>query len=224
VKALSIFLLATTLFLGLDASAKKIEVKTDKAAELPEKEDASTGKEEASKYFSKRSVSSESTSSGPNDRYLALHMGGYLAGDAYVWGRQDKVEEVGKFNAGVSYRIGEWINSADMLMRIDFSSYEIDDVKPVKMAVIFAATFPDSNSKFPLYFGGGIGPGFFFKQARSESPISIDYQLFGGVRFFNVMDSSVGLFAEAGIKNHFHLLSDGQFNGTFLATGVLFTF
>lgn len=219
---LALFLGISTLTISQIAEAKKIEIKDDQVAEVPVKED--TGKQEATKYFNKRSPASEtSVSSGPNDRYLAIHIGGYLMGDSYVWGRQDKVEEVGKFNAGVIYRIGEWINSADFLMKVDFSAYEVDDVKPVKMAVIFAGSFPDSSSKFPLYFGGGIGPGFFFKQARSESPLSIDYQIFGGVRFFDVFES-VGFFAEAGLKNHFHLLSDGQFNGTFLAVGSLFTF
>lgn len=205
------------------AQAQRIEVKEKNVIEAPTTEPKATGRKEASKYFEPRSPAQVAAASGPRDRFLAIHIGSYLMGDAYVWGQRDQVSEVGMLNAGVTYRVGEWINAADFLMRFDISTFEVDDVKPVKLGVLFSAAFPDANSRFPLYFGGGIGPGFFFKQVRGESPLTLDYQLFAGIRFFDVFDS-VGFFLETGLKNHFHLLSDGQFNGTFLTAGALFTF
>jgi hypothetical protein len=83
--------------------------------------------------------------------------------------------------------------------------------------------FPDASSKFPLYFGGGIGPGIFLNQIPDESSVSLDYQLFAGVRFFDVFRNT-GFFVEAGLKDHFLLTSDGQFNGTYAALGLVFTF
>lgn len=219
-------LLAAVLvsFLGVTpALAKKVEVKDDATSEVSQEAPVQTGRGSAQKYFTPRSPTAEVSSGGSRDHYLALHLGGFVSSTSYVWGKAASAEDVGKLNMGLTYRMGEWINSADSLLRVDFQSFEVDDSKPLKMSVIFAAAFPDANSRFPLYFGAGLGPGIFFKQARSESPLSLDYQLFAGGRFFDVAEG-VGFFAEAGLKNHLHLLDDGQFNGTFFALGALFTF
>lgn len=207
------------------AIAKRVEVKGDEVKAVTQEEPVAgkTGKEEASKYFkSNRSPAAEGGASD-SEHYLAVHLGGFVNSESYVWGREAKAEDVGKMNVGVTYRMGEWVNSADSLLKIDFITYEVDEFKPLKMSVLLAATFPDSHSKFPLYFGAGVGPGIFFKQARTESPLSLDYSIFGGARWFDAW-RNVGFFFEAGLKNHFHLLSDGQFNGVFFAFGTLFTF
>lgn len=217
------------LFFSVSTWAKSVEVKDEAATQLPVKseESAPTGKEEATKYFTKpdRAPASQASPSSTSSRehFLGLHFGGFIDSDTYMWGRQDKSEDVGKMTAGVTYRMGEWVNAADLLLRADFETFEVDEFKPLKMSIIFAATFPDATSHFPLYFGAGVGPGIFFKQARVESPLSLDYQLLAGMRFFDVFEG-VGFFAEGGLKNHLHLLSDGQFNGTFIAVGALFTF
>lgn len=83
--------------------------------------------------------------------------------------------------------------------------------------------FPDASSKFPLYFGVGAGLGVFVKQLSGESAMSLDYQVLAGARFFDLFNNA-GFFLEAGLKNHMHMLSDGQFNGTFVAAGSVFTF
>jgi hypothetical protein len=83
--------------------------------------------------------------------------------------------------------------------------------------------FPDANSRFPLYFGGGAGLGVFFKQLENESALSFDYQLVAGARFFDLIDN-FGLMIETGMKNHILLFSDGQFNGVFLTVGGVFNF
>ncbi len=210
------------LIIASSAHAKRIEIQNNETKEEVEEEtSAPTGRGEATKYFSKSRRSP--AAAGSRDHYLGIHVGGFMSSESYVWGREEKAEDIGKMNIGVTYRMGEWINAADFLLRGDFISYEVDEAKPLKLSVIFAAAFPDSNSRFPLYFGAGVGPGIFFKQAKNESPVSLDYQLFGGLRFFDVIES-VGFFGEAGLKNHFNLLSDGQFNSVFYSVGALFTF
>jgi hypothetical protein len=44
-----------------------------------------------------------------------------------------------------------------------------------------------------------------------------------GARFFDVFDS-IGLVLETGLKNHVHILSDGQAKGVYLSMGTVFDF
>jgi len=188
------------------------------------------GKGAAQEYFQQRKKNSNPSTSatqrapaqGAAPRYLALHIGTYFDEDAYKWGRGD-LDDIGKLNAGVSYRIGEWVNSMDLLVRADFSTWDLDEGNALKMSLLPVIVFPDASSKFPLYFGAGAGVGVFFKQIRKESALSFDYQLLLGARFFDVLET-MGFFIEAGMKNHIHLLSDGQYNGVFVTIGVLFNF
>ena len=59
--------------------------------------------------------------------------------------------------------------------------------------------------------------------SEGESSLSLDYQLIAGARIFDVFENT-GFLIETGMKNHVHLLSDGQFNGVFLTVGSVFTF
>jgi hypothetical protein len=195
------------------------------------------GRGAAAKYFEKRSpdaqeesesTSSSSTSTSGTDsaHYLALHFGKMMSSTAYEWGTESKQTDVGDFTAGLTYRVGEWHNSMDLNLRIDFIQYKIvgeGEPKPLKMSILPLVTFPDAASKFPLYLGFGIGPGIFFKQTDHEAALSLDYQLIAGARFFDVFENA-GFFIESGLKNHLHLWDSGQFNGTFLSAGAVFTF
>lgn len=182
------------------------------------------GEKAASKYFSRESASEGSSSASSSDRehYLALHIGTFLDSDSYLWG-PNHVEDNGKLNMGLTYRMGQWTDTMDMHLRVDFISYDLPETKPLKMSVMPLILFPDADSQFPLYFGAGVGPGIFFKQQSSESSISLDYQLVAGARMFDVIENT-GFFIETGMKNHINLLSDGQFNGVFISGGALFTF
>lgn len=184
------------------------------------------GREAAAKYFQPRDTASSSsfnTGGGPSDHYLALHFGRYMASQSYDWGKNGQEDDVGKNQFGVTYRVGEWYNSMDMLLRIDYSEYDVGGETPNKLAFVPMIMFPDATSRFPLYFGAGAGLGVFFKQASGKSALSLDYQVVAGARFFNIFENT-GFFIEAGLKNHLLILSSGQFNGTFLATGLVFTF
>ena len=202
------------------------------------------GKKAASKYFQRNSVrggepvASESSHSerrsvrrepandggtSSSDHYLQIHFGKFLSAQAWEWGRGGKQEDAGEYTMGLTYKFDQWGDFADVNLRIDFNEYKVVDKKPMKMSVLPLVLFPDSGSRFPLYFGAGVGFGVFFKQVEDESTLSLDYQLVLGGRFFDVFENG-GFFVETGLKNHIQLLNSGQFNGTYLAAGALFTF
>lgn len=182
-----------------------------------------TGAKAAAKYFEPRREPSQSTSSASTDHYLSVYVGNHLSSDSYLWGTGGG-SDTGKFIGGLAYRFDEWVNAGDKLVKVDFASYEfVGGERATKMSILYAISFPDASSRFPFYFGAGAGPGVFFKQLSSESSVSVDYQLFLGLRFMNLFQSA-GLFMEAGFRNHILLLSDGQFNGSYLTTGAVFTF
>jgi hypothetical protein len=191
-----------------------------------------SGEVEARKYFKRRdpqaaqetkAQSSRSSSVSDDEHYLALHLGSFISSDSYQWGQTAHAQNVGRLNAGVTYRLDTFGSFADSAIRADFIGYELPDARPVQIALLPMLLFPEAGSKFPLYFGIGLGAGFFFNQAPTESFISFNYQLIAGARFFNVIENT-GFFIEGGLKNNILLLSDGQFMGYFLSLGTVFTF
>jgi hypothetical protein len=161
---------------------------------------------------------------GPQDHYLALHLGGFLSSDAYQWsGADPHSTNPGRLNAGLTYKMGPLGRLADWAWRADLAGYEFSDGRALQVSVLPMLMFPEADSRFPLYFGMGLGLGILPTQLQSKSFLALDYQLIGGVRFFNVLGNA-GFFAETGLKNSVFLLSDGQFNGWSLAVGTLFTF
>lgn len=205
------------LFSSATSVAQMVEVQDNPPA---------TGPQRAQEYFRERKnqapAASESSSRGPKPRYLALHVGSFFSDRGYKWGDGDQ-KNIGKLNAGVTYRLGEWVNSMDFSLRVDYFGFKLDEGDARKLAFSTIITFPDANSRFPLYFGGGIGFGMFLKQINDESALSFDYQLLAGVRLLDLLDS-LGLMVETGVKNHLHLLGNGQFNSVFINVGTVFLF
>lgn len=191
------------------------------AAEAPK-----VGRAAAAKYFERRAPSAEkddSSGGGGGDHYLQLHVGKFMNGQAWDWAQKGREDNAGSYSWGVTYRMYEWASSTDLSLRIDFNEYDVGGQKPQKMSLMPLLTFPDANSRFPLYFGAGAGVGIFFKQIPDKSPIALDYQLIMGARFFDVFNNC-GFFLETGMKNSLLLTSSGQFNGVFLTGGAVFTF
>jgi hypothetical protein len=186
------------------------------------------GRAAAAKYFEKRAPAesdqqNNNSGGGASDHFLAIHIGRYMSSQAYEWGGHGKEDDVGGTNVGLTYRVEQWNNSMDLDMRVDYQEFNAAEQKESKLSLLPLITFPDASSKFPIYFGIGAGLGVFFKQVPDESPLSFDYQLILGARFFNVYENT-GFFIESGLKNHVLLLSSGQLNGTFVAAGAIFTF
>lgn len=207
------------------ATAEMVEVKEETAGEPP------VGKEKAQTYFQDRkhasakkksAVRAPASEEGDTPRFLALHIGTFFSSQSYKWGHGNQTNP-GRLNMGVDYRLGEWVNTADVLLRVDFTTYGLDEGSARKLSIGMIVTFPDANSRFPLYFGAGIGPGFFVQQIHNQSALALDYSLLAGVRFLNVIDQ-VGFLVETGIKNHIHLFSEGQFNGIYINVGTVFAF
>lgn len=188
------------------------------------------GKNAAAKYFqnhpdekneNSRYVASESTGLGSESRYLAFGISLFTKSDSYNWGTNSE-QDVGKYGVDLTYKLSQ-TDYVDYDLRVSYNEYLPLNQKANKMSFLYAITLPDSSSKFPLFFGAAAGPGVFFTQIKDESSISLDYQLFLGLRIFNLFDST-GFYIEGGMKNHLQLTSDGQLNGTYITAGAVFTF
>lgn len=217
---------APVLTVPIRALAQAVEVRDGSEAPTEISPAPSTGKEKAKQYFQTRKSTGASRGpaqeGGATPRYLAIHIGKMFADQAYNWGDNDQ-KNIGGLNMGVTYRLGEWINSMDFAMRIEYTNYSLVESPARKLSFSPILTFPDANSRFPLYFGAGVGAGLFVKQLHSESVLALDYQLIAGARFLNVFDN-LGFMIETGIKNHMLILSEGQYNGVFINVGTVFAF
>ncbi len=189
------------------------------------------GKAVAAKYFQKnpdeqsknsRNVATEEAGLGSEERYLAFGISSFTKSEAFNWGNTNKEDGIGKLGLDMTYRLSQ-SNNVDYALRVSYTEYQPLNQKANKMSFMYAVTLPDAGSKFPLYFGAAAGPGVFFTQLSNESSVTLDYQLYLGLRIFRLFDNT-GFYIEGGMKNHLQLTSDGQFNGTYIAAGAVFTF
>ncbi len=185
------------------------------------------GRKAAAKYFEKdvepsRQVANEEAGFAGGNNVLMLHLGGYSSSTCYRCKGADTRQGVGKASYGVTY-LYDRTQGLDTNIRFDFNEYKLDDERATKLSIMPLWTFPKADTQFPLYFGFGAGLGIFFTQVESESNLSLDYQLVAGARFMDVIEN-FGAFVEFGLKNSLYILSDGQFNGTALTAGAIFTF
>jgi len=189
------------------------------------------GRAAAAKYFEKnpdeknrntRYLAADEESLGSEERYLTFGVSLFTKSDAFNWGTTNKESDVGKMGFDMTYRLSQ-SNYIDYALRVLYTEYSVVNQKANKMSFMYAVTLPDAGSKFPLYFGAALGPGVFFTQLSNESSLTVDYQLFLGLRIFNLFDKT-GFYVEGGMKNHLQLTSDGQLNGTYMAGGAVFVF
>lgn len=205
-------------------------IKAQILVEDPQRGQSRVGEGAARDYFRARQSSTpeerapvRSPAQADAARYMAIQAGTYISDKQHRWGQKRRDEDVGELLLGVTYRMGEWTNSMDLLMRVEFQTFDVAGETPRKLSVMPMIAFPDARSGFPFYLGAGAGAGVFFKQARGDSDLSLDYQIVTGLRFPTLFDWG-GLIVETGIKGHVHLLSSGQFNGVFLTAGTVFNF
>jgi len=152
---------------------------------------------------------------------LQLYIGSIVSSSSYFWGSSHQ-ENIAKWHYGFSYLFDQWYGM-DRHIRLEMTEYVLQEGTPRKLTFIPIITFPRAETRFPLYFGFGLGFSLLFGQLKGESEIGLDYQLLAGLRFLDVFDS-VGFFVEVASKNNVFLTSDGQFMGTSLVTGAVFTF
>ncbi len=199
------------------------KVLVDDRGQPSETKQIPTGKKAADEYIrAQKKATGPSIWGGGEDRFLALHIAPYVDSDIHNWGVKSPDNE-GKYNLGVTYRLGEWSYSSDLMFRAAFDIVEINGSDTTKLSLMPIFSFPDARSDFPLYFGGGIGLGVFLDQTDDESKLSFDYTILAGARFFNVIEN-VGFMFEVGLNNHVFLTSTGQFSGTYIAAGTVFEF
>lgn len=189
------------------------------------------GKIAAAKYFEQnpehqgkesRDLASADDGVLPEDRYLAFGLSSFTKSDTFNWGSSNNEQNIGKLGLDMTYRLSE-SNYIDYGLRVLYTEYEPRNQKVNKISFMSTAILPDAGSKFPLYFGAAAGLGVFFSQLKDESPVALDYQIFLGLRIFNLFEST-GFYLEGGIKNHLQLTSDGQLNGMYISSGAVFTF
>lgn len=188
------------------------------------------GRTAAAKYFQKnpdefknnRDIASDEEGLREEERYLAFGASLFTKSESFSWGSANKEQNIGKLGLDMTYRLSQ-SNYVDYALRVSYAEYEPLNQKANKMSFMYAAVLPDAGSKFPLYFGAAAGLGIFFTQLSNESPVTADYQLFLGLRMFNLFDST-GFYLEAGMKNHLQITTDGQLNGTYISSGAIFTF
>lgn len=189
------------------------------------------GRAAAAKYFEKkpeelsrsRYLSSIEEGLGLEERYMTFGGSTYTKSDSYSWGTTSgKQTDVGKAGIDMTYRL-DTSNYVDYALRVLYTEYEPNNQKANKLSFLYTVLLPDAGSKFPLYFGAAIGPGIFMTQLTDESSVSLDTQLFIGLRIFNLFEKT-GFYIESGLKNHLQLTSDGQLNGVYFSAGAIFTF
>lgn len=189
------------------------------------------GRNAAAKYFQRNPSQVDSSSQysatdnggGSGDHYLTFGGGAFTKSDSYSWGQSGKETNAAKWGLDMSYKLSSYNSLLDYSLRASYQEYEPAGKKASKLIFMYGVTLPDANSRFPLYFGAALGGGVFLTQIPNESPVTLDYQIYLGMRLFDVFERT-GFYLEGGLKNHLQLTADGQLNGTYVSTGAVFTF
>ena len=180
-----------------------------------------TGKKAAMKYFIDKSETPSVVSRAPSSnkgsyaQLFSLTAGTLVNGTSYGWAGED----LGGWNMQLAYRRGTSSFLAQAF-HFEFQKFTTEEEEFSKVSLLLSFIFPKSVT-FPVYIGAAAGPGFFLKQLGDESSLSLDYKAYVGLRL-NQEHSQFIL--ESGVKNHVHMLSDGQFIGWFVSSGVAYKF
>ena len=184
---------------------------------------AGTGKAAAMKYFTKgqRSVSSVpapsagAAASGVSEQLLAISVGSLINTKSYHWSEQElagwNIEAFYQRNTSGYFGQG---------YHLELQKFATDSEEFSKISFLLSFSFPRRLS-FPVYLGVAAGPGFFLKQQEGESEFALDYKAWLGLR---LNEKHSQYFLHSGVKNHVHVLSDGQFVGWFVSSGVAYKF
>jgi hypothetical protein len=183
---------------------------------------APTGRAAALKYFSSqakqqvvtRSPSEVGLSLG-GQRLLAVAVGSLINSRSYNWTE----ESAPGWNVELFYQSASEGYFAKGF-HLELQKFAIDQQELSKVAFLYSFTFPRRLS-FPVYIGVAAGPSYFIRQSQNESHFAFDYKAYLGLRLHQKHSQ---YFIQSGVKNHVHVLSDGQFVGWFISSGVAYTF
>ena len=75
------------------------------------------------------------------------------------------------------------MDSSDLLIRVDFASYDLNQGHSTKMSFLPMVTFPDAKACFHYILVLVLDHWGVFKQIEGESSLALDYQLVAGGRF-----------------------------------------
>ncbi len=182
---------------------------------------AATGKSAAMKYFSKKAKQPRLSSRAPasaavtGQGLLGLAVGSLINSKSYGW----VDEELTGWNMEVSYlRAGRGTFAQGFHLELQKFGAQGQDL--TKLAFLLSFNFPRRLS-FPVYIGVSAGPSFFLEQKDEESEFALDYKAYLGLR---LNEAHSQYFIQSGVKNHVHVLSDGQFVGWFVSSGVAYKF
>ena len=185
---------------------------------------AQTGKQAAMKYFTAKrrpadapsTVSSRAGSKkGGGDELLALSVGTLVNGEGYQWAECD----FSGWGVELFYQkpsTGTFLKG----YHLELQNFSVGEQEFSKVSFLLSFSFPQSLS-FPVYIGVAAGPGMFLQQQEGESEFAFDYKGYFGLRFD---EANSQYFLQTGVKNHIHMLSDGQFIGWFVSSGVAYKF
>ncbi len=179
------------------------------------------GKEAAMKYFTGQSrkpatviTQNRAEPDSEGVRSLSLALGGLVQTKSYGWAD----ESMGGWSGELAYQSQtEYFRTGYAL---DFQKFVDDEQELSKLAFLFSVSFP-RRLTFPVYIGASVGPGYFLKQKRDESELTLDYKGYMGLR---LSQNNNLFFLEGGVKNHLNVLTDGQFIGWFVSSGVAYRF
>lgn len=195
---------------------------------------SSTGRAAAAKYFSKdvrqlkrapaqsSSIRVKKTSSSSTKAKSSPFKGSHrlgLTGGAYM---ESQKSELG---AGWGFAL----DYQDVGLPTDFlvhgyhlglHSFEQAGKTIQNLSFLWSFRFPKEHLS-PLYVGLAVGPGYFVKQTEESSWLSITGRGFLGLRLAQKRSQ---FFIEAGINNHYLVLSRGHYENWFINSGVSFTF
>jgi len=180
---------------------------------------ASTGKSAAMKYFTKNSKRQSATQApsvpSGSGNLLGVAVGSLVSSKSYQWMGDDftgwNIEAF--YQRATSGYFGQGFH-------LEFQKFTSEEQDLSKISFLFSFTFPRRIS-FPVYLGVAGGPGFFLKQQEGESDFSFDYKAYLGLR---LTEKNSQYFLQSGVKNHVSVLSDGQFVGWFVSSGVAYKF
>lgn len=212
-----------SLFIGLFISFISVRAVSNEtlASDTDTTKELRFGKQAADEYVLNRT--NRLTYPGQS-RLIGISGGHTFYSSAFNWGNRqcsDKCQDVGGYQFGLVYGTKMNWHSVDLLWKGTVNFFNLKgEYEPISFSIRPNLVFPEFKSNIPLYVGIGAGVGMFARQAFETSALSVDVDMYVGVRAMNVL-SSLGFFAEVGWQTKIFLLSDrGRFRSGYVLAGT----